>query len=198
MEIVFRDDVRRFFLDTEFIEDGHTIDLISIAVVSEDPTGPEFYAANAEANLSRANPWVREHVLPLLPADGDSRWMSRSRIRDGLIRYLHVGDGFYRQVYPDVEIHGYYADYDWVVICQLFGMMVDLPRGMPKFCMDIKQLAVMLGNPRLPTQADGQHNALADARWNREAFAFLRDYARTSPARRAAGIANSIGATPPR
>jgi hypothetical protein len=31
----------------------------------------------------------------------------------------------------------------------------------------------MLGNPKLPEQASGHHNALADAQWNRVAHEFL-------------------------
>src|SRR3954452_23658432 len=38
--------VRRYFYDTEFIEDGTTIDLVSIGVVDE--TGREFYAVSTE------------------------------------------------------------------------------------------------------------------------------------------------------
>lgn len=41
----------KFFYDTEFIEDGKTIDLISIGIVAED--GLEYYAVNLDA------PWKR-------------------------------------------------------------------------------------------------------------------------------------------
>lgn len=41
----------KFFLDTEFYEDGSTIDLISIGVVTED--GREFYAVSQEAQLEK-------------------------------------------------------------------------------------------------------------------------------------------------
>jgi hypothetical protein len=53
-----------------------------------------------------------------------------------------------------------YADYDWVVLCQLFGAMVDLPKGWPMYCRDIKQWADELGNPQLPEQGKGEHHAL--------------------------------------
>jgi hypothetical protein len=39
--------------------------------------------------------------------------------------------------------------------------------------MDIKQLAVENGNPKLPGQRGQEHHALADARWNRHAHQFL-------------------------
>lgn len=54
----------RFWFDTEFIEDGRTIDLVSIGMVSED--GRKFYAEPAECDLSRASPWVVTNVLPQL------------------------------------------------------------------------------------------------------------------------------------
>lgn len=36
--------------------------------------------------------------------------------------------------------YGYYADYDWVVFCWLFGKMIDLPTSFPMFCIDLKQM----------------------------------------------------------
>ena len=64
--------------------------------------------------------------------------------------------------------------YDWVVFCQLFGAMIDLPTGFPMFCRDIKQVAVQMGNPSLPHQSpEAEHNALSDAKWNREAHQYL-------------------------
>lgn len=35
--------------------------------------------------------------------------------------------------------YAYYADYDWVLFCTLFGAMVDLPTGFPMYCIDLKQ-----------------------------------------------------------
>ena len=37
------------------------------------------------------------------------------------------------------KFYAYYADYDWVVFCWLFGRMVDLPNGFPYYCIDLKQ-----------------------------------------------------------
>jgi len=39
----------KYFIDTEFYEDGKTIDLISLGVVAED--GRELYLCNQEAQL---------------------------------------------------------------------------------------------------------------------------------------------------
>lgn len=38
-----------------------------------------------------------------------------------------------------VEFYAYYADYDWVAFCWLFGKMIDLPNGFPMYCIDLKQ-----------------------------------------------------------
>jgi hypothetical protein len=74
------------------------------------------------------------------------------------------------------EFWGYYADYDWVVFCQLFGTMIDLPKRFPMYCRDIKQWCDSLGNPKLPKQESTEHNALEDARWNAKAWGFLAQY----------------------
>jgi hypothetical protein len=38
------------------------------------------------------------------------------------------------------KFYAYYADYDWVVFCWIFGKMMDLPSGFPKYCNDLKQI----------------------------------------------------------
>lgn len=45
-----------------------------------------------------------------------------------------------RQGYTEPEFYGYYADYDWVLFCSLFGRMIDLPKGFPMYCKDLKQM----------------------------------------------------------
>lgn len=175
----------RYWLDTEFIEDGRTIDLLSIGIVAED--GREFYIQNAECDLTRASDWVRDNVIPHLdecrselggpkhqhPAlmcDWACPWASRSWIANNIRDFCDP------ERYGAPEFWAYYADYDWVALCQLFGTMMDLPKGWPMYCRDIKQWCDELGNPRLPEQGKGEHHALADARWNRLAWEFLRDY----------------------
>lgn len=37
------------------------------------------------------------------------------------------------------EFYAYFADYDWVAFCWLYGRMIDLPTGFPMYCRDIKQ-----------------------------------------------------------
>ena len=163
----------KYFLDTEFIEDGQTIDLISIGIVAED--GREYYAINVQCQFHRANDWVKKNVLVHLPpqyaidvqgkkTDFNPIFKYRCDIKKDILEF--IGD-------DKPEFWAYYADYDWVVFCQLFGKMLDLPEAWPKFCMDIKQLAVMKGNPKLPEQDTVEHHALSDAGWNKQAYDFL-------------------------
>lgn len=147
----------KVWFDAEFIEDGKTIDLLSIGAVRED--GEQYYAEALECDLSRASPWVKGNVLPHLNGFA----VPRARISSDLIGFMG----------KKPEIWAYYADYDWVVLCQLFGTMMDLPKGWPMYCRDIKQLCDSLGNPPLPEQTGTPHNALEDAIWARTAWQFL-------------------------
>jgi hypothetical protein len=154
----------RWFLDTEFAEDGKVIELISIALVAED--GRFYYAVAADGWApERCNEWVKGNVLPHLPLDRTPRADIADTVKDILLR-----DG-------KPEIWGYFADYDWVVLCQLFGRMVDLPKGFPFYCMDLKQLMRERGIEKsdLPAQKGTEHDALADARWIREAWLHIHD-----------------------
>jgi hypothetical protein len=168
----------KYWLDTEFIEDGKTIDLISIGIVSED--GREYYAISTEFDEEKASDWVKENVIPQLEPrnqGGATFWKPRLHIKEDIIRFVLTS----RPNFEKPEFWAYYAGYDWVTFCQLFGSMMELPKIFPMYCFpmycrDIKQWCDQLGNPELPKQEKGEHNALADARWNKEAWEFLKKY----------------------
>lgn len=178
----------RYFYDTEFLENGETIELISIGIVCED--GREYYAVNRDMPHKRIarSVWLMANVVPSLPRlHGDARlhyagkrsnplaldWTHphmkrRARIADEVREFLLAA--------PNVELWADYAAYDHVVLCQLWGPMVRLPAGLPMFTNDIQQEATRLGlcDADLPHQDEGLHNALADARATRDRFEFLR------------------------
>ena len=160
----------KYFLDTEFIETGrrNPITLISIGIVAAD--GREFYAVSSEFNPDDANDWVKANVLPQIRMDCRT---SVAAIQKYLLEF--IGN-------DKPEFWGYYADYDWVVLCQIFGAMINLPEHWPMYCNDIKQFAMNVGNPKLPKQESVEHNALADARWNKVAYEFLDKYSVASGA----------------
>lgn len=188
----------RFYYDTEFIEAGpaNPVELVSIGIVADD--GREFYAVSAEFDQRRLlkNEWLAANVWPSLPTTEPRQY------RDGLpahglvdtehpdvrsrhqiaraVRSFILGD--HPDELPLVELWADYGAYDHVVLCQLFGSMVDLPEGMPMFTHDVQQEAARLGvgYKDLPQQAEGLHNALADARNTKARVEYLTMWARSA------------------
>ena len=170
----------RFYLDSEFVEDGLTIDLISIGIVAED--GRELYIENSDCDLGKACDWVKENVIPHLYSSKDSQFRNALYTVNGNVR----GVLSHKEIGPQVlsflnpkeskpEIWTYYGGFDMVVFAQLFGKMIDLPDGLPMFDMDLKQWSVQLGDPELPTQTSTEHNSLSDAKHNQVMWEFLNN-----------------------
>lgn len=146
------------WFDTEFIEDGRTIDLLSIGIVRWD--GAVYQAEFAEADHSRASDWVKANVLPHLTGERKPR----AQIADDITHFAGTSP----------EWWAYYADYDWVALCQLYGTMMDLPSGWPMYCRDVKQLADERGVDLSTVQRRGaEHNATTDAMWTCDAWRLL-------------------------
>jgi len=160
----------RWFYDCEFVERRDRVtDLVSIALVAED--GREYSAVCTEHDDRDALPWVRTHVLDRLPSPADPAWRSRERIRTD-VEELLLGSG------DSPQLWAWYGAYDHVVLCQLWGRMPDLPRRMPRFTRDLRQLWEQLGSPPLPPPPRDAHDALVDARHNVERWQVLQPLAR--------------------
>lgn len=165
----------RYFYDTEFIEDGTTIELVSIGVVAED--GREYYAVSTDFDSGRANPWVRSNVLDKLPSPNASVWKSKATIRDELLAFLTAG-----QTRP--QLWAWVGAYDHVLFAQLFGDMTALPKSLPRLTLDIKQYWHMAGCPHIPPAPDGLHDAIVDARHNKAKFDACMQVMPLSPSNR--------------
>lgn len=175
----------RYFLDTEFIDDGKTIDLISIGIVAWD--GREYYAQSVEFDMTKASGWVRENVFPRLKTchwtgkwnldqslyswkrceHPDCPWRMRDEIKQEILAFMDV------KKYGMPELWGQYSAYDHVAFCQLFGAMADLPRGFPMYTRDLQQVIDEreILSFDLPNQPPSTlHNALADAQWLYDAW----------------------------
>ncbi|OHT86573.1 polyadenylate-specific 3'-exoribonuclease AS [Mycobacteroides saopaulense] len=152
----------RYFYDTEFIDDGRTIELISIGMVAED--GREYYAVSTAFDPQQAGPWVRQHVLPKLPALSSPLWRSRGQIRDELAEFMGLNGG--GGPADPIELWAWVGAYDHVALCQLWGPMTALPQPVPRFTLELKQLWVDLGRPAMPKRPADSHDALVDARFN--------------------------------
>ncbi len=171
--------------DCEFIEDGRTIDLISIGLVAED--GREYYAESSDApwDRIRRRDWLMRNVVPHLVITGRTSLdaylknhpnsypqpsvdlvgpdMSSSLVKPRWVIANEVRE--FILATPDRELWAWYGAYDHVVLCQLWGAMIRLPDGVPMWTNDLKQEAERLGNPGLPPMPGvSKHNALSDAR----------------------------------
>lgn len=171
----------RYYYDTEFHEDGSTIDLISIGIVAED--GREYYAVNRHANWQRIrqNPWLMKNVVPQLPPRDDPAWKPKGDIADEVSDFLRplqsygpLTRGFRHVGTP--ELWAWFGAYDHVALAQLFGRMIDFPDHIPMWTNDVRQEQHRLGNPGIPAQRGGLHNALADARHLRVVHESLIEY----------------------
>lgn len=162
----------RIFFDFEFIENGdrHPIIPVSVGMIRED--GEEYYAEFHGVDWSRANDWVLDNVKPLL-----GKRVTETKTKETIAEEIKA---FVKQDKDEEgpEFWAYFADYDWVLLCQLYGRMIDLPTGWPMFCLDIKQYMWHMGLSRegieIPNQEE--HDALADARWNAKVFNYLFEY----------------------
>lgn len=164
----------RVFYDLEFFEDGTTIILISIGMVAED--GREYYAVNRDlpARRIRKHRWLMDNVVPSLPhGHGDRKnsipagWLID--YTDPCVKMPSTIAGEVEQFIkatPSPELWAWYGAYDHVCLAQLWGPMTNLPEVIPMWTNDLRQEAHRLGDPPLPEQTSGEHNALADARHN--------------------------------
>lgn len=244
----------KYFIDTEFVEEPGSIDLISIGIIAENGQG--WYAISKDFNVKKAwnvwqtpkiNPvkfrrqgqtssvftasykkeyWIRDNILkPIfnelvvklnLPAVKQNfiigfggkvanpkftlqnfkrlikkYGLSRKEMSRSIINFVRT-KGYMEDVvmktddfdeksklWPEVpytnqdpEFYAYYADYDWVVFCWIFGRMIELPKGFPQYCIDLKQMMQEYGlneawKEKKCPDPHGEHNALFDAKWNK-------------------------------
>lgn len=153
----------KYFYDTEFLDDGRTIGLISIGIVAED--GREYYAVNLDADWAkvRAHDWLTENVVSQLPSSIE--WKPKEQIKREVTAFLLAGESL-------PELWAWFAAYDHVVLSQLFGRMLDLPKGIPMYTHDLRAYIDYGEGIMLPQQQSGQHDALEDARWVQVAHAY--------------------------
>jgi hypothetical protein len=165
----------KYFLDTEFIEKPGSIQLISIGIVSEN--GRTFYAENTSFDEREADDWVKKNVLDKLkwwphraPFKRTSNIMKfevyghQTWIKESLLEFFKDD--------KQCEFWAYFADYDWVIFCWIFGRMIDLPENFSMYCRDLGQSLDEMGKMKLP-EPDNEHNALADALWNKQLYEYL-------------------------
>lgn len=186
----------RYTYDTEFLDDGMTIDLISFGGVCLGD-GRVYYAVNLDVDWERVvhNRWLRDNVVPHLPLikgtedlefpilDWGSPLVKLKETIAREVKQFLTADGNDPTARNVRELWAYFASYDHVALAQLWGPMMNLPSGIPMFTRDIKDWCVRLGDPSLPAQMGGEHSAFADAQHNAVVMRYLDDLERSySPA----------------
>lgn len=161
----------RFFLDTEFNEHARklAIDPISLALVAENPQQPEFYAVSNEYDESKITPWIKDNVIIHLPPP-DTR-ISNDTIRDGIAAYFA---NFAKEKPDRIEIWASNGSTDNVVLANFFGGLMGLRQafhdaGLPSPVFRELREVTRPTRTRHP-KPENAHDALADARWTRDAF----------------------------
>lgn len=177
----------KWFYDTEFHENGKFIDFISIGMVSDD--GREYYAVSNEFDTRAVarNEWLMKNVMNSIdheqfivhdfegkPAVRDI-FVTDKAAKSRLEIAADIFDLTVRHETVPPQFWAWFSAYDHVVLAQLWGKMIDLPKGMPMYTNDIRTLVDLAGGIRVPSQTNGNHNALADARFNVVRYEYLMD-----------------------
>jgi hypothetical protein len=163
--------------DTEFHEDGSTIDLISIGMINR-ATGAQLYLVNADANWQRIarQEWLCRNVVPHLPLAWEPTYDPDSKTFNVHLDYTDTRvvshDTIAHQVAAFIlaaenpRLCAWYGSYDHVVLSQLWGPMIAHPDGVPMWTWDFRQELDRLGlsEKGLPRSNSAVHDALADAR----------------------------------
>ena len=153
----------RIFFDTEFIDTGSEIIPISIGMIRED--GKEYYAEFEETDLSDVNDWLKENVVKHLTGNTKPKKQIAEEVR------LFCGG--------NPEFWAWFGSYDWVVLCQLYGRMLDVPYGWPHLYNElvffVKSRIWSIATLKQTIPNDKAHNALSDAKWNKKVWEFARD-----------------------
>jgi hypothetical protein len=168
----------KYFYDFEFLEDGVTIEPISLGIAAEDDR--TLYWVNTSFNWDRLVTtqaqaeqlkWLNEHVRPHLDERYDHQKAFRmqtspttaaSLVREFLTDWGHGSN--------TPELWGYYSDYDHVALAQMFGRMTDWPFPKTMLTYDLKQLMDHAKVKSPVPKPSVAHNALHDALWIRDTF----------------------------
>lgn len=184
--------MRRVFYDTEFIENGRTIDLISIGLVDED--GDKLYLVNQQMPTQAIfqHEWLMQNVVPALPllgrrinTDVDPTYPYGVFAIDTEPNFVQPLDAISQMVkawllmkaetHGPIELWADYCAYDHVRLAQLWGPMSVLPEGIPMYTNDLRTFASMLtvSDRELPPHTGRQHHALDDAIQDMRVFEYL-------------------------
>jgi len=142
------------YFDTEFIDRGYAVDLLSIGVVKDN--GDEYYAVISGVDYKKACPWVQKNVIPHLHAGPHK---TRDEVATEIADFIGSGD--------QVRWWGWFPAYDWVLLCGLYGGLMSIPSNWAQLPFCLRQETALHSNIEIPKHQKTAHNALDDAHWHR-------------------------------
>lgn len=146
----------KIFFDTEFLDDGDRLHLISIGLVRDDDK--IYYAQSSNFDVTKASTWIKENVYHHFDA---LSWKFNSEIARDIREFVGERPDFW----------AYYADYDFVLLSKLYGTLLDRPEGWPAYCKDLRQLGdEVLKESRSSLIYTGRHHPLDEAIWCKEMY----------------------------
>lgn len=171
----------RLWFDTEFIDTGDRILLLSIGAISED--GATYYAEPHDTPIAQASDWVHANVLPLMARFDERRY--RRRADSPIKPRPQIAEDLIEFAGPYPEWWAYVDEYDWVLLSQLFGCLTERPATWPFRARDVREifdLSGMAGEPEdWVSPPMNIHHALSDAKWDRKLWHRIQRFARESP-----------------
>lgn len=171
----------RIFFDTEFHEykkkGADTIELISIGMVDEK--GNQLYLISNEFDVRAAwnNQWLRDNVCKKLDSSITSlgtfkKYIDKEGVDRNMMQKLII-----QFCGKQPEFWAYFASYDWVVFCWIFGGLMKLPDNFPQYIMDLQQVINIfkINKQQFLSQVPktNLHNALEDAKWNKKVWEWI-------------------------
>lgn len=192
----------------EYVREGtNTIDLFTLAIVADEDAshreGKSLYMVFKDFNIEDAWDkyqiedgqkvfWLRDNVLQpffeqVCHQEEKERPFTKETLKEAVQEWGYTKEQAQKKIIefiqPEkedyVEFWGYYADYDWVVFCWIFGRMIDLPEGFPMFCHDIKQdMPSTFNKDDYEFKTLPDHTALTDTYYQRELYHFVQEHKR--------------------
>lgn len=176
--------IRNVYLDCEFLPaDPSTRGLVSIGLTDDD--GIDYYAVNRDFDMKafKKIPFMMDNVWPSLPKPhGDVRlhgkWprldLTHPAVKSVPQIAQDIADYFTDPLGAETRLWAWYGGQD---ICRLHSLWDNdwsrMPGQIPQWFNELETLRWQAGNPAMPEQPSGLHNALADAKHNRAMHHFL-------------------------
>jgi hypothetical protein len=170
-------EARRIFLDCEFLDLPWTENAGLLWIGLADNDGNTWSAIDRDADMRRANQFVRDVVLPQIPSD--EQRLSAAELSEGVVRFCGEVDEFWAWC-PTVEdlvtafglsqadasaAHAIHWDFDFQL---LRGVIDPWPSRWPVKLHDLKELATLTGIT-VPANEHAHHPSF-DALWGRRVF----------------------------